>query len=59
MGAGKSWVVRMGLRVIPGDFVSPMPQLIRIVFNHDRPFVKRQALFEDDPVRLREGDLTL
>ena len=59
MGAGQSGVVRMRLCVIPGYFVCVVPQLIPIIFNHNRPLVKRQALFEGDPISLGESNLTL
>jgi len=59
MRAGKGWIVRMRLCVIPAYFVPPVPQLIPIIFNHNRPFVKGQAFFEGDPHALRETNLTL
>jgi len=40
MGAGKSYVVRMWLRVIPGYFIHIAPQFIPVIFDYNRPFVK-------------------
>ena len=40
VGAGKSCVVDMWLSVIPGYFVHIAPQLIPVIFDYNRPFVK-------------------
>ena len=40
IGTDKSWVIGMRLSIIPGYLVCIVPQLISVIFDHNRPFVK-------------------